>query len=61
MFVKCFIVKINSALESMYEELADAGLDYSIEIFEDGYMTVTFETWSEQELRDAYDIMKWYV
>lgn len=61
MYVKCFIVEINSSLETMYEQLADAGLDYSVERFEDDYLTITFETWSCREIQEAMEIMKWYV
>ena len=61
MFVKSFIVKINSSLEHMYEQLADAGLDYMTEQFEDDYLVITFETWSCREIQEAMHIMKWYV
>ena len=61
MFVKSFIVEINSSLEHMYEQLADAGLDYMVERFEDDYLIVTFETLSCREIQDAMHIMKWYV
>lgn len=61
MFVKSFIVEINSSLEHMYEQLADAGLDYMTEGFEDGYLVITFETLSCREIQEAMHIMKWYV
>lgn len=62
MFVKSFIVAINSSLETMYEQLADAGLDYMVERFEDdNYLVITFETLSAREIQEAIHIMKWYV
>ena len=42
MFVKSFIVEINSSLEHMYEQLADAGLDYMTERFDDDHLVITF-------------------
>ena len=61
MFVKSFIVEINSSLEHMYEQLADAGLDYMTERFEDDYLIITFEVLSCREIQEAIHIMKWYV
>lgn len=61
MFIKSFIVEINSSLEHMYEQLADAGLDYMVERFDDDYLVITFETLSCREIQEAMHIMKWYV
>ena len=61
MFVKFFIVEINSSLEHMYEQLADAGLDYMTERFDDDYLVITFETLLCREIQEAMHIMKWYV
>lgn len=62
MFTKCYIVKINSSLESMYEDLAEAGFDYATKLMTDGdYMEVSFEVWSVREIQEIMEIMKWYV
>ena len=61
MFIKSFIVEINSSLEHMYEQLDDAGLNYTVEQFDDGYLIVSFEALSNREIQDAMHIMKWYV
>lgn len=61
MFVKSFIVEINSSLEHMYEQLDDAGLNYMVEQFDDGYLIVSFEALSPCEIQDAMRVMKWYV
>lgn len=61
MFVKCYIVEINSSLETMYEELGDAGFDYSIRMMDDNHMEIYFEVLSIREIQEIMEIMKWYV
>lgn len=61
MYVKCFVVEINSSLETMYEDLADAGFDYMTKKIGDGYLEITFEEWSCRRIQEAMEIMKWYV
>lgn len=61
MFVKCYLVEINSSLETMYQELDEVGINYTVESCGDGYMEITFETFSIGEIQDVNEIMKWYV
>lgn len=61
MFVKCYIVEINSSLETMYEELGDAGFDYSTCMIDDDHMEIYFEVLSIREIQEIMEIMKWYV
>lgn len=61
MFVKCYIVEINSSLENMFDQLRETGLDWSLERVDENYYEITFETLSIAEIREAMEIMKWYV
>jgi len=61
MFVKCYIVEINSSLETMYEELGDAGFDYSTSMMDDNHMEITFEMLNTRDIQEVMEIMKWYV
>ena len=48
-------------METMYQELDEAGINYTVESCGDGYMEITFETFSIGEIQDINEIMKWYV
>lgn len=61
MFDKCYIVEINSSLESMFEDLADAGFDYALKQVDNSHYEITFELYSICEAREVMNIMKWYV
>lgn len=61
MFVKCYIVEINSSLETMYEELGDAGFDYSTRMLDENHMEITFEMLNTRDIQEVMEIMKWYV
>lgn len=61
MFVKCFIVEMNSGLESMYDQLRESGFDWSEKKIDDNYFEITFEEWEQRRIQEAMEIMKWYV
>lgn len=61
MFVKCFIVELNSSLESMYDQLRDGGFDWSERRIDGGYIEITFEEWECRRIQEVMEIMKWYV
>ena len=61
MFTKCYIVKINSSIETMYEDLGEAGFDYSTRMIDDSHMEIYFEVLNTREIQEIMEIMKWYV
>lgn len=61
MYTKCYLVEINSSLESMFEELNDAGFDYTVKHFDDNHFEIYFEEWNTRNIQDIIEIMKWYV
>lgn len=61
MFTKCYIVEINSSIETMYEDLGEAGFDYSTRMIDDNHMEIYFEVLNTYEIREIMEIMKWYV
>ena len=61
MFVKCFIVELNSSLESMYDQLRDGGFDWSERRIVGDYIEITFEEWECRRIQEVMEIMKWYV
>ena len=61
MFTKCYIVEINTSLETMFEDLGEAGFDYSKRIVDDNHMEIYFEVLNTREIQKIIEIMKWYV
>ena len=61
MFTKCYIVEINTSLETMYEDLGDTGFDYSTRMIDDNHMEIYFEVLNAREIQEIMEIMKWYV
>lgn len=61
MFTKCYIVEVNTSLETMYEDLGDAGFDYSTHMIDDNHMEIYFEVLNTREIQEIMEIMKWYV
>lgn len=61
MFTKCYIVEINSSIETMYEDLSEAGFDYSTRMIDDNHMEIYFEVLNTREIQEIMEIMKWYV
>lgn len=62
MFTKCYIVEINSSIESMFDELFDADFhDFTYKAIEDSnYIEITF-TEKIERITELEEIMKWYV
>lgn len=61
MFTKCYVVEVNTSLETMFEDLGEAGFDYSTRMLDDNYMEIYFEVLNTYEIREIMEIMKWYV
>ena len=61
MFTKCYIVEINTSLETMYEDLGDAGFDYFTRMIDDNHMEIYFEILNTYEIQEIMEIMQWYV
>ena len=61
MFTKCYIIEINSSIETMYEDLAEAGFDYSTKMIDDNHMEIYFEVLNTREIQEIMHIMRWYV
>lgn len=61
MFTKCYIVEVNTSLETMYEDLDDAGFNYSTRMIDDNHVEIYFEVLNTREIQEIRKIMKWYV
>lgn len=56
---KCYIVEIDSCMETLFEELQDAGFAYHCRSANDAHMEVTIEQVTDAAALE--EIMKWYV
>lgn len=61
MFTKCYIVEVNTSLETIFEDLSEAGFDYSKRMVDDNHMEIYFEVLNIREIQEIMEIMKWYV
>lgn len=57
---KCYIVEINSCIESMFDDLFDADIhDYKYHVIDDDHIEITF--YNIINIIELEEIMKWYI
>jgi len=66
MFIVCYLVKISTELETMFEQLRDSNFSYEIEKKDSEHYEIwitekngaAWKAWKEKEL---WEIMQWYI